>query len=250
MIKHPAHVTLFIQCLVDAFYPQAAESMVRVLERLGARLHYPMQQTCCGQPAFNAGYRDAARIAAKRFIQTFTDAEVIVSPSGSCVHMVRHHYPELFTAGSLWHQRACAVGAKTFEFSQYLVDVLGVTDLGATYNGTVTYHDSCHLLRGLGIADQPRQLLREVRNLRFVEMPESDRCCGFGGTFAVKYPDISVAMADDKLQFIRSSGADTLTGCDMGCLMHIEGRAQREKIPLRVRHIAQILDPQSTRSMP
>jgi L-lactate dehydrogenase complex protein LldE len=246
----PYRVDLFIQCLVDAVYPQVAESMVRVLERLGARLRYPQAQTCCGQPAFNAGYRDAARIAAKHFIQVFEAADVIVSPSGSCVHMVRHHYPELFPQTSVWYQRAREVGQKTYELTQYLVDVLGITDLGAAYAGTVTYHDSCHLLRGLGVADQPRQLLHRVRNLRLVEMAESDRCCGFGGSFAVKYPDISTALADDKLRYIRESGADTVIGCDMGCLMHLEGRARREKIPIQVRHIAQILDSPDVRSHP
>jgi L-lactate dehydrogenase complex protein LldE len=234
-------VTLFIQCLVDGIYPQVGEAMVNIFRRLGFDLACPTRQTCCGQPAFNGGYRREARLAAKRFIEIFETAEAIVCPSGSCVTMVRHHYPELFDDDESWRQRAGQVAAKTYELTQYLVDVLGLDDLGARYDGTITYHDSCHLLRSLRIKDQPRRLLRNVAGAEFVEMADSDKCCGFGGSFAVKYADISAAMVDDKVNTIIDSGADTVVGCDMGCLMNIQGRLSRRGADIKVRHIAQIL---------
>ena len=234
-------VTLFIQCLVDGIYPEVAQAMVRIFRHLGMELLCPTQQTCCGQPAFNAGYRREARVAAQHFIRLFESAQAIVCPSGSCVTMVRHHYPELFDDDAAWHERAVRVGARTYELTQYLVDILGVEDLGARYNGTVTYHDSCHLLRYLGVKEQPRQLLRKVAGLDFVEMHDSDRCCGFGGTFAFKYEDISAAMAEDKARNIIASGADTVVGCDMGCLMNIQGMLSRMGSAVKSLHIAQIL---------
>lgn len=237
----PRHITLFIQCIIDGMYPEVGEAMVRLFQKLGVTMDYPADQTCCGQPAFNAGYRHEARAAAKHFITVFEKAECIVSPSGSCVAMVRHHYPELLRDEPAWLKRAEAVGARTFELTEYLVDVLGITDTGAAYPGTVTYHDSCHLLRTLGIAEQPRALIRNLKGVRFVEMKDSDRCCGFGGAFAVKYPEISTAMVAEKVQNILDSGADTVTGCDMGCLMNIQGIVNRKNYPVRVRHIAQLL---------
>ena len=234
-------VTLFIQCLVDGIYPEVAQAMVRIFRHLGMELACPTQQTCCGQPAFNAGYRREARVAAQHFIRLFESAQTIVCPSGSCVTMVRHHYPELFDDDAAWHERAVQVGARTYELTQYLVDILGVEDLGARYNGTVTYHDSCHLLRYLRVKEQPRRLLRKVAGLDFIEMHDSDRCCGFGGTFAFKYEDISAAMAADKAHNIIASGADTVVGCDMGCLMNIQGTLSRMGSPVKALHIAQIL---------
>lgn len=234
-------VTLFIQCLVDGIYPEVGQAMVKIFRNLGLDLTCPTRQTCCGQPAFNAGYRREARVAAKRFIEIFETAETIVCPSGSCVTMVKHHYPELFEDDDSWRQRAGRVAAKTYELTQYLVDVLGVDDLGARYDGKITYHDSCHLLRSLRIKDQPRRLLRNVSGAEFVEMTDSDRCCGFGGSFAVKYADISAAMVEDKVNHIIDSGADTVVGCDMGCLMNIQGRLSRRGADIKVRHIAQIL---------
>ena len=234
-------VTLFIQCLVDGIYPQVGEAMVNIFRRLGVDLDCPIRQTCCGQPAFNGGYRREARVAAKRFIEIFETAEAIVCPSGSCVTMVRHHYPELFDDDDSWRQRAGQVAAKTYELTQYLVDVLGLDDLGARYDGKITYHDSCHLLRCLRIEDQPRRLLRKVTGADFVEMADSDKCCGFGGSFAVKYADISAAMVDDKVNNIIDSGADTVVGCDAGCLMNIQGRLSRRGSDIKVRHVAQIL---------
>ncbi len=215
--------------------------MVRVFDRIGIGLTYPEGQTCCGQPAFNSGYRQEAAVAARRFIDLFEQAEVIVCPSGSCVAMVRHHYPELFAHDPIMRERALAVRQKTFEFSEYLVNELGLTDLGAVFLGTVTYHDSCHLVRILGIREQPRQLLRHVQGLSLVEMTNSDTCCGFGGTFSVGYPDISLALADDKIDNILKSGADTVVGCDVSCLMQIRGRLTRRGETIRVLHLAQVL---------
>ena len=240
----PSSVTLFIQCVVDALYPHVAEAMVRLFDRLEMAVRYPANQTCCGQPAFNAGYREAATAAARHFIEVFEDAPCIVCPSGSCVAMVRHHYTELLADDRTWHARAAAVAHKTFELTEFLVDVLGVNDLGAAYDGRVTYHDSCHLLRTLGIREQPRQLLAGVRGLELIEMADSDRCCGFGGTFAVKYPDISTAMVAEKAANILATGADTVVGCDMACLMNIEGYLSRNNHPVRVKHIVELLAPE------
>jgi L-lactate dehydrogenase complex protein LldE len=237
----PKTVTLFIQCLVDGVYPEVGEAMVAIFRKLGINTICPTQQTCCGQPAFNSGYRRQARIAAKRFIEIFETAEAIVCPSGSCATMVRHHYAELLKADASWEQRARQVAGKTYELTQYLVDVLGVDDLGARYDGKVTYHDSCHLLRSLRVREQPRRLLHKVSGAEFVELHDSDKCCGFGGAFSVKYADISAAMADDKVKNIIASGADTVTGCDMGCLMNIQGMLSRKGSDIKVRHIAQIL---------
>ncbi|WP_319585498.1 (Fe-S)-binding protein [uncultured Desulfobulbus sp.] len=234
-------VSLFIPCLVDALFPEVGAAMIQVFDRIGIPLTYPEGQTCCGQPAFNSGYRQEAAVAARRFIDLFEDAEVIVCPSGSCVAMVRQHSPELFVNDPVMHPRALAVGRKTFEFSEYLVDVLGLTDLGAIFPGTVTYHDSCHLVRTLGIREQPRQLLRHVRGLSLVEMKNSDTCCGFGGAFSVGYPDISLALADDKIDTLLQTGAGTLVGCDVSCLMQIRGRLTRRGETIRVLHLAQVL---------
>jgi L-lactate dehydrogenase complex protein LldE len=234
-------VTLFIQCLVDGIYPEAGEAMVKIFRKLGIDLICPTTQTCCGQPAFNAGYRREAGVAAKRFIGIFETAQVIVCPSGSCVTMVRHHYPQLFDDDDPWLQRAKQVAAKTYELTEYLVDVLGVQDLGAHYDGKITYHDSCHLLRNLRIQSQPRKLLSKVSGAEFIEMHDADRCCGFGGSFAVKYADISSAMVTDKVNNIIASGADTVVGCDMGCLMNIQGMLNRLGSDIKIMHIAQIL---------
>jgi L-lactate dehydrogenase complex protein LldE len=234
-------VTLFVQCLVDSLYPEVGEAMLTLFGRLGIDVDCPMDQTCCGQPAFNAGYRRAARTAAKRFIRIFDDAEVIVCPSGSCVSMVKHYYPELFADDVRWYDRARAVGQRCFELSQFLVDVLRVEDVGAAYRGTVTYHDACHLLRALGVAEQPRRLIRQIRGAELVEMHDADKCCGFGGTFSVKYPHISTAMVDDKVANILASGADTVAGCDISCLMNIQGRLRRLGLPVKTRHLAQLL---------
>ena len=234
-------VTLFIQCLVDGIYPEAGEAMVKIFRKLGIDLICPTTQTCCGQPAFNAGYRREAGIAAKRFIDIFEAAEVIVCPSGSCVTMVRHHYPQLFDDDDPWLRRAKQVAAKTYELTEYLVDILGVQDLGARYDGKITYHDSCHLLRNLRIQSQPRKLLSKVSGAEFIEMHDSDRCCGFGGSFSFKYAEISTAMVADKVNNIIATGADTVVGCVMGCLMNIQGMLSRMGSAIKTMHIAQIL---------
>ena len=234
-------VTLFIQCLVDGIYPEVGEAMVRIFRKLGVNLTCPTTQTCCGQPAFNAGYRREAAAAAKRFIDIFATADVIVCPSGSCVTMVRHHYSQLFDSDDSWLPRARKVAAKTYELTEYLVDVLGVFDVGARYSGRITYHDSCHLLRNLRVKAQPRKLLSNISGAEFIEMHDADRCCGFGGSFSVKYADISAAMVADKVNNIVASGADTVVGCDMGCLMNIQGMLSRRASDIKVMHIAQIL---------
>ena len=234
-------VTLFIQCLVDTLYPEVGEAMVAIFRKLGVAMDCPVDQTCCGQPAFNAGYRREAQIAARRFIEIFENAETIVCPSGSCVHMVRHYYSELFKDQPEWLTRAQNVKNKTFEFSEYLVDKLGVENLDAAYNGRVTYHDSCHPLRGLGIRQQPRKLISKVKNVEFVEMKNSDVCCGFGGSFSVKYPEISTAILEDKVKNIIDSRADVVVGVDISCLMNIQGLLSRKKSAIKVMHIAQLL---------
>ena len=234
-------MTLFIQCLVDTHYPEVGEAMVRVFQRLGIAVAIPGDQTCCGQPAYNSGYLRQARVAARHFIEVFDDAPLIVCPSGSCVNMVRHHYVDLLQNDPAWLQRAERLARRTYEFSEYLVDVLQVDELGAHFNGRATYHDSCHLLRGIGVRQQPRTLLQNVSGLDFVEMQDSDYCCGFGGTFSVKYPDISDAMVTDKVKTIMDTGADTVVGCDMGCLMNIQGKLSRLGASINVMHIAQIL---------
>ncbi|PIE68155.1 MAG: Fe-S oxidoreductase [Deltaproteobacteria bacterium] len=234
-------VSLFIQCLVDGFFPEVGEAMVHILESLGLRTDYPADQTCCGQPAFNAGYRTEARRAARHFIEVFESSDRIVCPSGSCVHMVREYYPLLFETEPRWQHRAVAVAEKTFEFSEFLVDVLGVEDLGSRYAGRITYHDSCHLLRGISVGRQPRRLLKNIRGAEFIEMPESDRCCGFGGAFSVKYAEISTAMLENKVGCIVASGADLVVGCDAGCLMNIQGMLDRKGLGIKTMHISQLL---------
>jgi L-lactate dehydrogenase complex protein LldE len=237
----PKQITLFVQCLVDAMYPEVAEAMVAVFRRLGIGIDCPRDQTCCGQPAFNSGYRQAATVAAKKFIDVFEDAEVIVCPSGSCIDMVRYQYPRLLADDPRWDQRARRLAAKVFEFSQYLVDGLGIDRVGAYFDGTLTYHESCHLLRHLNISRQPRQLIAAVDGAELVEMEAADRCCGFGGTFAFKYPHISTALVAEKVDHILATGADAVVGCDISCLMNIQGYLHRRQADVRVLHIAQLL---------
>ena len=234
-------VSFFVPCLVDTMYPEVGRAVYRILENLGLEVDCPLEQTCCGQMAFNSGYRSQARRLAERFITLFEHAEIIVCPSGSCTAMVKHQYPGLFPPDSPWHGRARALAEKTFELTQFLVDVLEVTELGARFDGRATYHDSCHLNRYLGISRQPRLLLQGIQDLTLVEMEDSDRCCGFGGTFSLKYPDISLALVQDKVQSILATGADLVVGCDMGCLMNIQGRLNRLDSQVQVKHIAQLL---------
>ncbi len=235
-------VQLFITCLTDTFYPATGQAMVKVLRRLGVNVEFPAAQTCCGQPAFNAGLRQEAREMAKHMIRTFERLNgEIVAPSGSCVHMVRHGYPLLFEDEAEWAERAKALAQRTFEFSEYLVDVLGVVDVGARWDGTLTYHPSCHLLRGLNIRQQPLELLRHVRGAQLVELPHAEECCGFGGIFSVVMPELSQEMLGRKLDSFASTQAETLVVADSGCRLHLAGGLFARRSPLRVVHLAEVL---------
>ena len=233
-------VSLFIPCFIDQFYPQVGISMVRVLERLGCQVDYPEGQTCCGQPAFNSGYWDDARAVAEHSLDLFADSEVIVSASGSCGAMMRVFYPDLFkeTTG---HFDALKLAPKIHEFSEFLVNVLGVRDVGARFPGTVTFHDGCHGLRELGIRQEPRELLNHVAGLKLIEMNDTETCCGFGGTFAVKFPSISTAMGEVKCANILATGADYVVSNDSSCLMQIQGLLDRQGQKPRCLHLAEVL---------
>jgi L-lactate dehydrogenase complex protein LldE len=233
------NVTLFIPCFVDMMYPKVGISMVRILERLGHTVSCPEEVACCGQPAFNSGYWDEARAVTLKAIERFRDAEVLVIGSGSCGAMMRVFSPELF-AGTPHAEAAAAVAKKCYEFSDFLVTRLGVTDLGARFPAKVTYHDGCHGLRELGIHQQPRQLLARVRDLELVEMPEKV-CCGFGGTFAAKFPMISTAMGEVKCTLAQETGAEYLVSSDSSCLMHLQGLLDRQGARLKTIHLAEIL---------
>ena len=244
----PTRLTLFIPCFVDQLTPQVAVDMVTVLRRAGYEVDFPEDQTCCGQPAFNAGFWDEARPLAERFVRVFGRAEIIVCPSGSCTTMVRCFYPELLAASPL-REEAIAVGKRLFEFSEFLVDVAGVTDLGASFPHKVTYHDSCHLLRELHIQRQPRELLRRVQGLEFVDLNYGQECCGFGGMFSVKFPEISGAMGEVKANNIEASGAEFVTACDPSCLLHIDGVLRRRQSRVKAIHLASILAAQAGAKM-
>jgi L-lactate dehydrogenase complex protein LldE len=237
----PTRVALFVTCLVDQLYPQIGLAMAEVLERLGYEVDFPEAQTCCGQPAFNSGFRGEARLVARHFLTAFRDAEYIVSPSGSCSSMVRRHYAELFHKDPERLAETRALGPRVYEFSEFLTQVAGCEDLGARYDGVVTYHDSCHALRELKVREGPRRLLRSVRGLELREMDISEECCGFGGTFSVKFGEVSGAMVRTKIESIRRTGADTVVSVDPSCLMQIQGGLSRAGLPVRTRHLAEIL---------
>lgn len=239
----PETVQLFITCLIDSFFPHIGEAMVSVLNRAGVRVEFPAEQTCCGQPAFNAGLRAEARPLACRLIEIFepTRGEIIV-PSGSCAHMIRHGYVELFRDDPPWRARAEALAGRVHEFSEYLVDVRGVTDLGARWPGRLTYHPSCHLLRGLGVDRQPRALLAAVRQAEVVELPEREDCCGFGGVFSLEHPELSAEFLKRKIANLEKTEAPTLVVADTGCLMHLQGGLMRQGKGQRVVHIAEVLN--------
>jgi L-lactate dehydrogenase complex protein LldE len=234
-------VSLFIPCIVDLFLPEVGEATVRLLRRLGVEPVYHETQTCCGQPAMNAGYRDQAKKAAKHFIDVFEDDEIIVSPSGSCVYMVKHHYPRLLSDEPAWMRRAESVAERIFELSQYIVDILGFEDVGASYAGTVTYHESCHILRGLGVSEQPKRLIQKTQGTEFVPLPLADMCCGFGGEFAENYHYISEEMVKEKVENYLESGADLLVLCEPGCLLNINGYLSRNHPEKKAMHIAGFL---------
>lgn len=235
-------VAFFVTCLVDQLCPNVGMAAVKVLERAGCEVTFDERQTCCGQPAFNTGYRKEAAKFAQRFIELYesSDAEAIVSPSGSCTAMVKHFHV-VFPDEHKWRERAEAVAARTHELSSFLVNVLGVDDVGAVSNCKMTWHDACHGLRDLDIHDEPRRLLKNVKGIEFVEMENADVCCGFGGTFSVKYPEISAGILDNKIEMIERSGADTVVACDASCLMQIGGRLSRIGSKVQTKHIAEIL---------
>jgi len=238
----PKNIQLMITCILDTLYPETGEAVVRVLERAGVEVQLPRGQTCCGQPAFNAGLRADARRMAKHTIEVFEKASGdVVVPSGSCAGMIRHQYAELFAGDAEWLPRAQALAKRTYELTQYLVDMLGVTDLGASFPGKITYHSSCHLLREMGIDRQPRALLAAVQQAELVELPGAEECCGFGGVFSVEHAEISAAMVDRKIVNIESTGAQVVVACDAGCITNINGALHRQGKLQRVVHIADIL---------
>ena len=234
-------VSVFITCLIDNFYPDVGEAMVRILDHYGVQVDFPKQQTCCGQPAFNSGYVKEARASAKTLLDAFEDAEYVVTASGSCAGMVHHYYPDLFKDDAALAKRAQRLIDKTHEFSQFLVNILGVQDVGARFPYRVTYHPSCHGSRLLGIKSEPAQLLSHVKDMELVDLPYATDCCGFGGTFAVKMSDISAAMGAEKAEHVLETGAQVLVGTDMGCLMHIGGYLRHEGKRIRVMHLANLL---------
>lgn len=234
-------VHLFIPCLVDQFHPQVGKSVIQVLKKIGMKAVYTEDQICCGQPFFKSGYWEKTFPLAKNTIRAFRAAKIVVAPSGSCVKMIRQDYLELFKDNPTWLSRAKELSSKIYEFSEFLVRIAGVDDLGASYKSKVTYHDSCQVLRGLGIYSEPRQLLGKVKRLEFVEMEKSDRCCGFGGIFSIKFPHISRELVKEKVTNILSSGADAVVGCEISCLMNMERQIKSTGIPLRTLHLAEIL---------
>jgi L-lactate dehydrogenase complex protein LldE len=240
-------VDIFIPCFIDQMYPGAAMNMVKVLERLGVGVNYNMEQTCCGQPAFNAGYWDQCKEVGEKFIRDFPNDRYIVSPSASCVGMVKNYYPEMFHNSVLHNEYKC-IQKNVIEFSDFLVNVLNVTDVGARLKGSATYHDSCSALRELKIKSAPRILLNKVKDLELREMEDVETCCGFGGSFSVKYEPIAVGMAEQKIIHAEATHADYLVSTDLSCLMHLDSYMQKknENMPeskgkMKVMHIADVL---------
>jgi L-lactate dehydrogenase complex protein LldE len=236
-------VSLFVTCIVDMLYPQTGMSVVQVLEHLGVAVEFPQAQTCCGQPGFNAGYRDEARAVARQFLEAFRHAEVIVAPSGSCVAMIRHEYPDLFAGDPNLQAEAERLASITWEFTEFLVDGLGVTDLGGRLPQPRRYafHDACHGLRLLGLHDAARTLVSNVEGATILELEEADVCCGFGGLFSVKMADVSGAMLQSKIAAIARCPADCILTGDVSCLTHMNGGLQRQGSQKRVRHVADVL---------
>jgi L-lactate dehydrogenase complex protein LldE len=236
-------VQLFITCLVDSFYPQTGEAIVSILRRLGLTVEFPVDQTCCGQPPFNAGLRAEARPIVEHTIRVFekTEGDIVV-PSGSCAHMLKHGYGELFQDDPNWLPRAQAIGNRVYEFTEYLVDRLSITDLGAHWDGILTYHPSCHTLRGMRIDRQPRALLANVRGATLVDLPEADSCCGFGGIFSVEHPELSAEWLKRKISNLEKTESPVLVVTEAGCLMHLAGGLHRQKKKQTVVHIAEVLN--------
>ena len=246
MIATPAaqqgpFVGLFVTCLVDLFRPNVAFAAIKLLETGGAQVEVPRQQTCCGQPAYNSGDRRDAIAIARQVVETFEPFDYVVAPSGSCAGMLRVHYPRLLADDPDFAERAEALAAKSYELTSFLVQVLGFTKVDAAFAASVTYHDSCSSLRELHVRDAPRELLSSVKGLSLVELGESEVCCGFGGAFSVKYPDVATAIVDAKVHDIVGSGASTVLAGDLGCLMHIAGRLTRARAEVEARHVAEVL---------
>ena len=233
-------VSLMITCLGDAFFPEVGVATVRLLRRLGIEVDFPQAQTCCGQPFFNSGYADSARQLAKHTIRVFDNGQPVVTPSGSCAAMVKLEYPELFHDDLAWHDRAEELARRVHELSDFLVNVLGTEDVGARCEGRATYHMACHL-RGLGLLTEPERLLQKVAGLEYIPLERPDECCGFGGSFSVRYPGISGAMVQDKAGFIEKTGADMVVATDAGCLMNIAGCLRRRGSKVRAVHLAEVL---------
>jgi L-lactate dehydrogenase complex protein LldE len=235
-------VQLFVTCLVDQFFPDVGFAVVEILEELGLTVDFPQGQTCCGQPAFNGGFWDDARAMARHTIDILSQSDApVVIPSGSCADMIVHHYPEILAGDPTYAAKANEVASRTYEFTQFLIDVLGVTELRARATGCLTYHASCHGLRGLGLNEQPRRLLANVAGAEQKALPGAEECCGFGGLFAVKMADISAAILERKLDNIETTGADTVVGTDVSCLMHIAGGLHRRGSKVQVKHLAEVL---------
>jgi len=234
-------VGLFVTCINDVLYPGTGQAVVRLLERLGVDVDFPAAQTCCGQPHFNTGYRAACVPIVRGFADAFSSYDAVVTPSASCAGMIRHYHPVVAEGNGELVWRVADLAPKVYELSEFLVDVLGVTDVGAYYPHRVTYHPTCHSLRMLKVGDRPLRLLRAVRGLDLVELPAADQCCGFGGTFAVKNPDVSVAMGADKVAHVRETGAEVLAAADNSCLTHLGGMMSRLRVGVRPVHLAEIL---------
>jgi len=233
---------LFITCLGDQFYTSTLQNMTRVLERLGVELVFPPEQTCCGQPLYNNGFEEKTRPVALNFIRAFAKSDApIIGPSGSCVSMVKHHYPSLFKPGTSEHNLAVDIASRIFEFTEYLVNVLKVSDVGAVYPHKVTYHATCHYLREMGLKTEAKTLLHSVKGLELVPLKEEETCCGFGGSFTVTFPEVSRAMMENKVKHILASGADTVVMCEPGCLMNIAGGLQKTGSNIRAMHIVDLL---------
>jgi L-lactate dehydrogenase complex protein LldE len=233
-------VSLMVTCLGDALFPEAGVATVKLLRRLGVEVDFPQAQTCCGQPHFNSGYHADARDLARHTIEAFAGDRLVVTPSGSCAAMVKLEYAELFAHDLAWHGRAEDLARRTHELSDFLIHVLGVEDVGARFEGKVTYHMACHL-RGLGLLTEAERLLGKVRGLEYLPLERRDECCGFGGSFAVRFPAISGAMVQDKAAFIEKTGADVVVATDAGCLMNIAGCLRRRGSKVRALHLAQVL---------
>ncbi|MDR7541489.1 MAG: (Fe-S)-binding protein [Armatimonadota bacterium] len=240
MPDRPHRVALFVTCLVDQFAPSVARGTLQVLERVGLRAEVPGGQTCCGQPLLNDGFPDQAARLARRWVETFEPFDAVVAPSGSCVATVREFYPRVL-AGSPWEGRARAVAQRTYELSEFLVRVLGVEDVGARFPHRAALHASCHQLRSLGAADCARAVLRRVAGLELVDLAHPEACCGFGGVFSVKFPEVSEAMLRDKLQDVSATTAEVLVSTDLGCLLHLAGGLSRKGVRLRCLHLAEVL---------